>query len=76
MGESSELHYLGYEARSDFLRGPWDECPGLFLPDRLLETSFRVLPSPMGDELKAIAFLAWVTVEEASQFYTSTKKDT
>ena len=68
--ESDELHYLGYEARRDFLRGPWYECPGLFLPDRPLETSFRVLPSPMEDELKAIAFLGWVTV---SQFYTSTK---
>ena len=36
--ETGELHYLSYEARHDFPRGPWDECPGLFPPDRVLET--------------------------------------
>ena len=72
--ETGELHYLSYEARRDFPRGSWDECPGLFLPDRVLETFFRVLPSPLEDELKAVAFLAWVSVEEASQFYASAIK--
>ena len=72
--ETGELHYLSYEARSDFPREPWDECPGLFLPDRVLETFFGVLPSPLEDELKAVAFLAWVSVEEASQFYASAIK--
>ena len=73
IGDGKRAVSCSYEARRDFPRGPLDECPGLFLPDRLLETSFRVLPSPMEDELKAIAFLAWETVQEASQFYTSTK---
>ena len=72
--ETGELHYLSYEARRDFPRGPWDECPGLFLPDRVLETFFRVLPSPLEDELKAVAFLEWVSVKEASQFYASAIK--
>lgn len=58
--ETGQLHYLSYEARRDFPRGPWDKCPGLFLPDRVLETFFRVLPSPLEDEQNAAAFLPWV----------------
>lgn len=38
--ESGELHYLGYEARRDFLRGIWYECPGLFY-----QTDYWKLPS-------------------------------
>lgn len=57
--ETGQLHYFSYEARRDFPRGPWDKCPGLFLPDRVLETFFRVLPSPLDDELTAVAFLPW-----------------
>lgn len=41
------------------------KCPGLFLPDRVLETFFRVLPSPLEDELIAVAFLPWISEEEA-----------
>ena len=33
-----------------------------------------MLPSPLEDELKAVAFLAWVSVEEALQFYASAIK--
>ena len=72
--ESGELHYLGYEARRDFPRGPWDECSGLFLPEKVLDSTFRVLPSPLEEELRAIAYLAWISVEDASQFYASAQK--
>ncbi|CAH3031611.1 unnamed protein product [Pocillopora meandrina] len=72
--ESGELHYLSYEARRDFPRGPWDECSGLFLPEKVLDSAFRVLPSPLEEELRAIAYLAWISVEQASQFYASAQK--
>ena len=71
--ESGELHYLSYVARHDSPRGPWDECPGLFLPEKILESAFRVLPSPL-EELKAIAHLAWITVNNVSQFYAKAQK--
>ena len=72
--ESGELHYLSYEARRDFPRGPWDECSGLFLPEKVLDSAFRVLPSPLEEEFRAIAYLAWISVEQASQFYASAQK--
>ena len=72
--DCGELHYLSYEARRDFPAGPWDENPGLFLPEKVLETCFRVFSFPLEEELKAVAFLAWVSVEEASEFYENARK--
>ena len=72
--ESGELHYLSYEARRDFPRGPWDECSGLFLPEKVLESAFRVLPSPLEEELRSIAYLTWISIDKASQFYASAQK--
>lgn len=72
--ESGELHYLSYEARRDFTRGPWDECSGLFLTEKVLESAFRVLPSPLEEELRGIAYLGWISIDGASQFYASVQK--
>ena len=36
--DCGELHDLSYEARRDFPAGPWDGNPGLFLPEKVLET--------------------------------------
>ena len=44
--EVKELHYIGYEERRDFPEGPWDKSPGLFLPEKILDMCFRVLPTP------------------------------
>jgi len=38
--DSGELHYMSYETRCDFSTGPWDECPGLLLPEKVLDTCF------------------------------------
>ena len=67
--DSGELHYQSYETRRDFVSGPWDECPGLFLPDKVLDTCFRANPVPSPENLKAIAFIAWVSVEETAQYF-------
>lgn len=40
----AELRYMGYEERRDFPSGPWNESPGLFLPEKIVEMCFRVLP--------------------------------
>ena len=71
---NGELHYMSFEERRDFPMGPWDECPGLFMPEKVLDTCFRVLPSPSKDMMMAIAFLAWVSPEEASTYYSSVHK--
>lgn len=67
--EVKELHYIGYEERRDFPEGPWDKSPGLFLPEKILDMYFRVLPTPSTETLLWIAFLAWVSVEEASNYF-------
>ena len=35
---------------------------------------FRVLPTPSTETLVSIAFLAWVSIEEASNYFTTTYK--
>ena len=72
--DSGELHYQSYETRRDFSSGPWDECPGLFLPDKVLDTCFRANPVPSSENLKAIAFIAWVSVEETAQYFENARK--
>ena len=73
-GESGELHYMSYETRRSFPTGSWDECPGLFLPDKVLDTCFRTNPVPSPEILKAVAFLAWVSVEEAAEYFENARK--
>ena len=48
--DSGELHYQSYETRCDFSSGSWDECPGLFLPDKVLDTCFRANPVPSPEQ--------------------------
>ncbi|KAJ7391492.1 hypothetical protein OS493_018539 [Desmophyllum pertusum] len=69
-----ELHYMSFEERRDFPVGPWDECPGLFMPEKVLDTCFRVLPTPSKEIMMSIAFLAWVSPEDASTYYDSVHK--
>ena len=71
---TGELHYMSFEERRNFPVGPWDECRGVFMPEKVLDTCFRVLPAPMKDMMMSIALLAWVTPEEASTYYSSVHK--
>jgi len=72
--DSGELHYQSYETRHNFSSGPWDECPGLFLPEKVLDTCFRANPIPSLENLKAIAFIAWVSIEETAQYFDNARK--
>lgn len=63
---TGELHYMSFEERRNFPVGPRDECRGVSMPEKVLDTCFRVLPAPTKDMMMSIALLAWVTPEEAS----------
>lgn len=41
------------------------------MPEKILNMCFRVLPTPSTETLVSIAFLAWVSVEEASDYFTT-----
>ena len=69
-----ELHYMGYEERRDFPSGPWDESPGIFLPEKVLNMCFRELPTPSQEDMKSVAFLAWVSLDEASTYFSTMHK--
>ena len=72
--DSGELHYMSYETRRDFSPGPWDECRGLFLPEKVLDTCFRENPVPSPENLKAIAFIGGVSLEETTQCCDNARK--
>lgn len=65
---------MTYEARKAFPVGPWDESPGLFLPEKVLDTCFKVVPSPSSDIMESIAFLAWVSTKEAKEYFTNAQR--
>ena len=62
---------MGFEEGRDFPVGPWDECPAHFLSEKVLSPCFRVLPQPSKGTMKSIAFLAWVSPDEASAYFIS-----
>ena len=72
--DSGELHYMNYEKRRDFSTGPWDECPGLFLQEKVLDTCFRANPVPSPENLKATAFIGWVSLEETTKYFDNARK--
>ena len=72
--KTGELHYMSFEEWPDFPVGTWDECPGLFLPEKVLELCYRVLPSASKETMMSIAFLAWVSPDEASGYFSSMHK--
>ena len=71
---SGELHYMPYEVRHDFPKGPWDDCPGIFLPDKILQTCFRALPNPSTENIKSVALLPWVSKEQAEEYFTNARQ--
>ena len=56
--DSGELHYGSYETRHDFSTGPWDECPGLFLPEKVLDSCFQEILFHRRKILKLLLLLA------------------
>lgn len=52
---------MSFEAGKNFPVGPWDESPGIFLP------------SPCEDVMELIAFLTWVSTNDAKEYFTNAK---
>ena len=68
--------YLPYKVRRDLPVGEWDGITQLFLPSDILDLSQKVFyPKPSQDLLSTIAFLAWIPIRQAEEFFTSASKD-
>ena len=66
---SGEYHYLSYEQHQDLPDGQWDNCPELFLPERIINACFRAFPNPTSDMISAVSFLAWVSEKDVERSY-------
>ena len=63
-----EMHYLPYEQRQDFVTGPWDNIPELFLPSRLLDLIFLCIPSLPSHVLTSVSLLTWCPLDVVQKF--------
>ena len=61
------LHYLPLEERYS-LRGEWDEIPGVYLPTRVLDLRFSVIPNPNDALVHQISLLSWITPKEVRNY--------
>ena len=64
-----ELHYMPWQEASLLEHGPWDDIPGLFLPTKILDLCFSTMPTPPPDIARLVALLAWITPDEAKEYY-------
>ena len=65
---------MGFEELWDFLVGTWDECPSLFLPEKVLDLCYRVLLTLSKETMMPITFLSWVSSDEASAYFSNMHK--
>ena len=63
-----ELHYMPWQEALLLEDGPWHDIPGLFLPSKILDLFFTVIPKPPRDIALLISTLAWLTPNESSQY--------
>ena len=73
--ENGKLHYLPFELRSNLPQGLWDELPELFLPSRVLDLAFRVFRQPEPGLLNHVAFLVWISSQDANNYFQETLND-
>ena len=66
--KTGELHYLPLEERT-LLLGPWDDIPGAFLPSKIMELCFAVIPKPEDVIIDQVSLLSWITPQEVRAFY-------
>ena len=58
------MHYMPFEQRRDFVTGPWDCTPELFLPTRILDIVFLCISCMPSCILKAVGLLPEHVVEK------------
>ena len=66
--KTGELHYLPLEERS-LLLGEWDDIPGAYLPSKIMELCYALVPNPDDDMIAQISLLAWITPQEVKGFF-------
>ena len=67
--KTHELHYVPWQEAALLEHGPWNDIPGLFVPTKILDLCFLVIPNPSQDMAQLIALLAWVAPSEAKEYY-------
>ena len=65
--KTGELHYLPLEERY-LLKGEWDVIPGVYLPTRVLNLCFSVIPNPDDALVHQIALLSWIMPKEVRNY--------
>ncbi len=67
---NGELHYVSLE-RFQLLLGcrNWQETPGLFQPDRLLELLFTLNHAPLNDVYASLAVLVWLPQKTVKEYF-------
>ena len=74
MGRKWKISLFTFELRANLPQGPWDELPELFLPSRVLDLAFRVFQKPEPVLLRQVAFLAWISDQEADNYYKESER--
>lgn len=67
--KTCELHYMPWQEAALLEHGPWNDIPGLFVPTKILDLCFLVIPKPPQDVAQLSALLAWITPKEAKEYY-------
>ena len=67
--KTHELHYMPWQEAALLEHSPWNDIPGLFVPTKILDLCFLVIPKPSQDMAQLIALLAWVALSEAKEYY-------
>ena len=69
-----EMHYMPFEQRRDFVTGPWDCSPELFLPTRILDIIFLCISCLPSRILTTVGLLTWCP-EQIVEKYLRKKAD-
>lgn len=63
---TGEAHYMPLEEVA-LLKGDWVNIPAIFLPSKVLELCFIVVPSPDDSIIQQMSILSWLTVKEVKE---------
>ena len=64
---TGEAHYLPLEVAL-LLKGSWITIPAVFLPSKVLELCFIVVPHPDDIIIHQMSLLSWLTVKEVKEY--------
>ena len=65
--KTNEAHYLPLEEVA-LLKGDWLNIPAIFLPTKVLQLCFTVVPKPPEHILQQICLLSWLSAKEVTDY--------